>query len=64
MRIAIIGAGLAGLTAAYELRNSGNKVDVYEATDRLGGLRGRLGLRLALGHDVFSCCVCPAGAGR
>ncbi|MBC3179616.1 protoporphyrinogen oxidase [Corynebacterium lujinxingii] len=37
MNIAIIGAGLAGLTAAYELRNSGNKVDVYEATDRLGG---------------------------
>ena len=37
MNIAIIGAGLAGLTAAYELCNSGNKVDVYEATDRLGG---------------------------
>lgn len=46
MNIAIIGAGLAGLTAAYELRTSGSaragevddlKVDVYEATDRLGG---------------------------
>ncbi|UIZ92387.1 protoporphyrinogen oxidase [Corynebacterium sp. CNCTC7651] len=37
MRIAIIGAGLAGLTAAYELRDSGHEVDVYEATDRLGG---------------------------
>ena len=37
MNIAIIGAGLAGLTAAYELRNSGQKVDVYEATDRIGG---------------------------
>mgnify|MGYP002712066162 FL=1 len=37
MNITIIGAGLAGLTAAYELRNSGNKVDVYEATDRIGG---------------------------
>ena len=37
MNIAIIGAGLAGLTAAYELRNSGHKVDVYEATDRIGG---------------------------
>ncbi|AWB83293.1 protoporphyrinogen oxidase [Corynebacterium liangguodongii] len=35
MRIAIIGAGLAGLTAAYELRE--NDVDVYEATDRIGG---------------------------
>ncbi len=37
MRIAIIGAGLAGLTAAYELRGTDTKVDVYEATDRIGG---------------------------
>ena len=46
MNIAIIGAGLAGLTAAFELRSTGSarageeddlKVDVYEATDRLGG---------------------------
>ncbi|SDS55451.1 protoporphyrinogen oxidase [Corynebacterium timonense] len=37
MNIAIIGAGLAGLTAAYELRGSGHAVDVYEATERIGG---------------------------
>ncbi|WP_297849995.1 protoporphyrinogen oxidase [uncultured Corynebacterium sp.] len=38
MNIAIIGAGLAGLTVAYELRNAANMhVDVYEATDRIGG---------------------------
>lgn len=37
MNIAIIGAGLAGLTAAYELRDSGHSVDMYEATDRIGG---------------------------
>lgn len=37
MNIAIIGAGLAGLTAAFELRNADAKVDVYEATDRIGG---------------------------
>lgn len=37
MNIAVIGAGLAGLTAAYELRNTGHNVDVYEATDRIGG---------------------------
>lgn len=37
MNIAIIGAGLAGLTAAYELREADARVDVYEATDRIGG---------------------------
>lgn len=37
MHIAIIGAGLAGLTAAYELRGAGHTVDVYEATERIGG---------------------------
>ncbi|MDY3128073.1 MAG: protoporphyrinogen oxidase [Corynebacterium sp.] len=36
MRIAIIGAGLAGLTAAYELREAAH-VDVFEAADRIGG---------------------------
>ena len=37
MNIAIIGAGLAGLTAAYELNDKDAHVDVYEATDRVGG---------------------------
>ena len=37
MKIAIIGAGLAGLTVAYELRGTDAEVDVYEATDRIGG---------------------------
>ncbi len=36
-RIAIVGAGLAGLTAAYVLRKSGIVADVYEAADRAGG---------------------------
>lgn len=35
MKIAIIGAGLAGLTAAYELRD--HEVYVFEAADRIGG---------------------------
>ena len=36
-RVAIVGAGLAGLTAAYELSKAGLKPDVYEGSTRLGG---------------------------
>ncbi|MDJ1305486.1 MAG: FAD-dependent oxidoreductase [Candidatus Midichloria sp.] len=36
-RIAIIGAGLAGLTAAYRLHKANLNVDVFEARDRVGG---------------------------
>ena len=35
--ITVIGAGLAGLTAAYRLQQSGHRVEVYEARDRPGG---------------------------
>jgi monoamine oxidase len=36
-RVIIVGAGLAGLCAAYELRNLGYTVSVYEARHRVGG---------------------------
>ncbi len=35
--IGVIGAGLAGLSAAYELRKRGYSVTVFEASDRPGG---------------------------
>lgn len=35
--IAIVGAGLAGLTAAYRLKLGGCPADVYEASERIGG---------------------------
>jgi monoamine oxidase len=35
--ICVIGGGIAGLTAAYELANKGNKVHLLEASSRLGG---------------------------
>lgn len=35
--IAIVGAGLAGLTAAYELRKRGIHATIYEASNRVGG---------------------------
>ena len=37
-RIAIIGAGFGGLSAAYELNRAGKRVTVYEASDHPGGL--------------------------
>lgn len=38
MEIAIVGAGYAGLTAAYELGRAGHQVTVYEALPEAGGL--------------------------
>lgn len=37
MDIVVIGAGLAGLTAAWELHKSGHRCTVLEARDRVGG---------------------------
>jgi protoporphyrinogen oxidase len=38
MRIAVIGGGLTGLTAAYELSKNGHQVTVFEKEPVLGGL--------------------------
>lgn len=38
MKIAIIGGGITGLTAAYELTKRGHAVTVFEKDDTLGGL--------------------------
>jgi monoamine oxidase len=46
-RVVVVGAGLAGLTAAYRLKQAGVTAEVHEASDRLGGrcwtLRGFFG---------------------
>jgi monoamine oxidase len=36
-RIAVVGAGLAGLTCAYRLKQAGLNADIYEASSRIGG---------------------------
>src|SRR5689334_19996450 len=36
-RIVVVGGGLAGLTAAYRLKQAGYAAQLFEASDRLGG---------------------------
>jgi monoamine oxidase len=36
-RVVVVGGGLAGLTCAYRLKQSGVNAQLYEASDRLGG---------------------------
>lgn len=58
MRIAVIGAGAAGITAAYQLSKGGAEVDVFEVGDEVGGLARtieRWGQKVDLGpHRFFS----------
>ena len=58
MRVGIIGAGPAGITAAYQLAKKGVSVDVFEAGPAVGGLARTIehwGQRMDLGpHRFFS----------
>ncbi|HEX2696429.1 MAG TPA: NAD(P)/FAD-dependent oxidoreductase [Anaerolineales bacterium] len=38
MKIAIIGAGFGGMAAAYDLRNAGHEVTIFESANYVGGL--------------------------
>lgn len=57
-KIAVIGAGPAGITAAYELAKAGYEVEVFEASDRVGGMAKTIDLwdqKIDLGpHRFFS----------
>ena len=37
-RVAVIGGGITGLTAAFNLQQRGFPVTLYEASDRVGGV--------------------------
>jgi len=44
VRIAVIGAGPAGLTAAYQLCKQGFSVELFEASDAVGGMAKTISL--------------------
>src|SRR5215212_958425 len=55
--VAVIGAGITGLTAAYRLKQRGSRVVVYEASDRIGGViksERRSGYLAELGPNSLS----------
>ena len=60
-RVAVVGAGLAGLTAALELRERGIAVTVLERATRPGG-RARSAVRDGLPLEVLSPVVSSADA--
>ncbi|MBZ5858824.1 flavin monoamine oxidase family protein [Flavihumibacter profundi] len=51
-RVAIIGAGIAGLNAAWQLRKNGILADVYEASNRTGGRMWSL--NEVFGKEIYS----------
>jgi len=70
LKIAVIGAGIGGLTAALSLRQAGFEVDIYEQAPELtevgGGINmgpnaGRVLYRLGLGEGLDREAVRPAG---
>jgi predicted NAD/FAD-binding protein len=60
-RVVVIGGGLAGITAALELRDAGAEVTLLESRPRLGGAAtsyARAGMMVDNGQHVFlRCCT-------
>ncbi|XP_073139664.1 zeta-carotene desaturase, chloroplastic/chromoplastic [Henckelia pumila] len=60
LKVAIIGAGLAGMSTALELLDQGHEVDIYESRSFIGGKVGsfvdRKGNHIEMGLHVFFGC--------
>ncbi|MBV8149292.1 MAG: FAD-dependent oxidoreductase, partial [Candidatus Eremiobacteraeota bacterium] len=61
MRVAVVGAGLAGLAAATELKELGHRVELFERSRLLGGRATSFeidGIEVDNGQHVFlACCT-------
>ncbi len=62
-RVLILGAGMAGLVSAYELREAGYEVTVLEARERVGGRNWsvRRGSRVAMTDGSVQTCEFSKG---
>lgn len=60
MRVAIVGSGLAGMTAAVDLADAGHEVEIYESRPFIGGKVGSWvdseGNHIEMGLHVFFGC--------
>ncbi|NEP45567.1 MAG: NAD(P)-binding protein, partial [Okeania sp. SIO2H7] len=60
MRVAIAGAGLAGMAAAVELADAGHEIEIFEARPFVGGKVGSWvdpeGNHVEMGLHVFFGC--------
>lgn len=61
MRVAIVGAGVSGLAAAYRLRQLGREVVVFEKSGGLGGRVNSRKHRLGYTFDVGATSLTPRG---
>ncbi|MFN3330979.1 MAG: NAD(P)/FAD-dependent oxidoreductase [Caldilinea sp.] len=62
MKLAIVGGGIMGITLAYYLAKTGVSVDVFEASDTLGGLAGPLTLPDGVEVDRFYHAILSSDA--
>ncbi len=65
MRIGIVGGGIAGLTAGYRLVKQGHEVEIFEASDHVGGLASGFNVAGAslekYYHHLFTSDTCIRG---
>ncbi|MBC1225455.1 FAD-dependent oxidoreductase, partial [Nostoc sp. UCD120] len=62
-KVAVIGAGLAGLSAAYILKKAGLNVQVFEASERIGGRVSSSNIKIStIKENLFSDKVIEFGA--